>query len=205
MTRRIAALSLLAWTLCALLYVAQPAHAAAPDCTDADRSGGSGLRVEDGQASITFTLARDCGIGLTSYAVNGSEQTRFDAQSATTAGTHTLTVALPPCYQVDFHNGTEHERGEGKAIRFAKDTEGPCETKSTTTTTQPAPTTTTTTTFPASVPSTQAPGPVAPTATSPSPTLAYGGPNPATNAIVEWAVVLACVGACVALVARGER
>jgi hypothetical protein len=98
------------------------AHAAVPDCTDADRSHGSGLQIANQQASITFTLARDCAIGLTSYEVDGKQQTKFASEAATTAGTHTLTVPLPPCYQVDFHPGAVHNRGEGRAIRWAKDT-----------------------------------------------------------------------------------
>jgi hypothetical protein len=130
------------------------AHADVPECTDADRSHGSGLQIANGQASITFTLARDCAIGLTAYEVHGKDQTKFDTAVAETAGTHTLTVSLPPCYQVDFHQGAVHTRGEGKAIRYAKDcnevpppvTVAPTTTPSTVTTTAPltlAPTPTT--------------------------------------------------------------
>jgi hypothetical protein len=107
----------------AAIVVSPPvAHADVPDCTDADRSHGSGLQIAGDQASITFTLARDCAIGLTSYEVHGKAQTKYDTAVANTAGTHTLTVALPPCYQVDFHPGAVHNRGEGRAIRWAKDT-----------------------------------------------------------------------------------
>jgi hypothetical protein len=110
------------------------AHAAVPDCTDADRSNGSGLQIANGQASITFTLARDCTIGLTSYEVSGTDQTKFATAMANTAGTHTLTVPLPPCFQVDFHPGPVHNRGEGRAIRWAKDCKPPVNVASPTTT-----------------------------------------------------------------------
>ena len=150
-----------------------------PECTDADRSHGSGLHIANGQASITFTLARDSAIGLTSYEVHGKDQTKFDTAVAETAGTHTLTVSLPACYQVDFHQGAVHTRGEGKAIRYAKDcTEAPPPPPVAPTTTAPtvlpaAPTTTT----PVSIPPDVLPAVIYPAALS--------GELPATGR--EWA------------------
>jgi hypothetical protein len=188
---RLAVLLTLAAGATAVLIGPPLAHAAVPECTDADRSNGSGLQIANGQASITFTLSRDCTIGLTAYEVRGSDQTKFDTAVANTAGTHTLTVALPPCFQVDFHPGPVHNRGEGKAIRWAKDCkEGP-----------PPPEEVGSP--PTTVPSGQPPaGPPANTAESP-PSSPPGPPPPNTDTVLP--LVLTPAAAPAELPATGSR
>ena len=185
---RYAVMLSLAASATTVLFAPPFAHADVPECTDADRSHGSGLQIANGQASITFTLSRDCAIGLTAYEVHGKDQTKFDTAVANTAGTHTLTVALPPCYQVDFHQGAVHTRGEGKAIRFAKECNEvppPTVAPTTTPTTVPPPLAPTSTT-PVSIEASVLPAVITPPAPA--------GELPATGRDLADSVAIALIG-----------
>jgi hypothetical protein len=203
-------LTALLWAACALLYVARPAHATdvsiperPPDCTDADKRDSTGIVRQGERAVISFTLERDCTVSLWSYARRGPGQPAVESAVASGAGRHTLSVRA--CAQVDFVPGPSHEQGSGEAFQFLKDEEAQCETTATTTTSSPSPTSTSSTSS-TSIPS-ASPTTTLPTTTSLStstPELAYGGPSPMSDALVTWAIVLACIGGGVWLVARED-